>query len=157
MDLFRGVLRINELSHRTLLLTEAVIDCNSANYSAWHYRRLCLEALKSDLKEELTWVATVALDTPKNYQVRVAAIMHFCVDELFAHPLSCLFLLRRSALAPSSLAAREAGRSLARPDDERAAAHRGGARDGLEELSRVEPPTVVHQILHARPSSLLCC
>jgi protein farnesyltransferase/geranylgeranyltransferase type-1 subunit alpha len=68
MDMFRAVLRSNELSRRTLLLSEAVIDCNSANYSAWHFRRLCLERLDSDLAAELEWVATVALDTPKNYQ-----------------------------------------------------------------------------------------
>lgn len=69
MDLFRAVLQRNELSPRTLLLSEAVIDVNSANYSAWHFRRLCLEALHSDLSAELEWVAGVARDTPKNYQL----------------------------------------------------------------------------------------
>lgn len=69
MDLFRGVVRLRELSARTLLLTEAVIDCNSANYSAWHYRRLCLASLHSDLRAELAWSAEVARDTPKNYQI----------------------------------------------------------------------------------------
>ena len=69
MDLFRAVVASNELSPRTLLLSEAVIDVNSANYSAWHFRRLCLERLGSDVGAELEWVATVARDTPKNYQL----------------------------------------------------------------------------------------
>ena len=69
MDIFRAILRTNEISQRTLLLTEAVIDVNSANYSAWHFRRLCLFELNSDLIDELRWVATVALDSPKNYQL----------------------------------------------------------------------------------------
>jgi len=69
MDIFRAVVASGELSPRVLLLSEAVIDCNSANYSAWHLRRQCLERLQSDLRAELEWVATVALDTPKNYQL----------------------------------------------------------------------------------------
>jgi protein farnesyltransferase/geranylgeranyltransferase type-1 subunit alpha len=35
MDCFRGVLRTNEFSERTLKLTEDVIACNPANYTAW--------------------------------------------------------------------------------------------------------------------------
>jgi len=69
MDIFRAVVASGELSSRVLLLSEAVIECNSANYSAWHLRRQCLDHLHSDLSEELEWVATVALDTPKNYQL----------------------------------------------------------------------------------------
>jgi len=69
LDLFRGVLATHELSYRSLLLTEAVIDVNSANYSAWHFRRLCLKATNADIDKELEWVAGVALDTPKNYQL----------------------------------------------------------------------------------------
>jgi protein farnesyltransferase/geranylgeranyltransferase type-1 subunit alpha len=69
MDMFRAVLSSHELSQRTLLLTEAVIECNSANYSAWHFRRLCLEHLQSSISDELEWVATIARDTPKNYQL----------------------------------------------------------------------------------------
>lgn len=100
MDMFRAVLRSNELSRRTLLLSEAVIDCNSANYSAWHFRRLCLERLGSDLNAELEWVATVALDTPKNYQSVDMTRCASAVQWSGCNSCACSFRLVRCFLMP---------------------------------------------------------
>lgn len=69
MDYFRAILRKDERSQRALDLTSDVVRLNSANYTAWYFRRLCLEALGSDLKEELRFVSAMALESPKNYQL----------------------------------------------------------------------------------------
>lgn len=69
MDCFRGVLKINEYSERTLALTLDVIDANPANYTVWLFRRRVLEALGSDLREELQYTADMAIQHPKNYQI----------------------------------------------------------------------------------------
>ena len=72
MDYFRAILAKNELSERALQLTNHVIQLNPANYTAWHYRRQCLTAVGSDLREELTcvprwcggrWAALTAVHT----------------------------------------------------------------------------------------------
>lgn len=66
----------DERSQRALDLTTEVIALNSANYTCWHFRRLCLDALPLDatsraraLAAELDYVASVAADSPKNYQL----------------------------------------------------------------------------------------
>jgi len=41
MDYFRAILKKNEISQRALDLTSKVINGNPANYTAWHFRRLC--------------------------------------------------------------------------------------------------------------------
>eukprot|EP01137_Pigoraptor_chileana_P009429 Opistho-2@57691 len=69
MDYFRAVLKSNERTLRALELTADVIRGNAANYTAWHYRRLLLEALNSDLREELAYCGDLALSNPKNYQI----------------------------------------------------------------------------------------
>ncbi|OQS07173.1 farnesyltransferase/geranylgeranyltransferase type-1 subunit alpha-like [Thraustotheca clavata] len=69
MDLFRAVLLSDELSERTLALTEVVIECNAANYTAWVFRRKILKALGSNLADELDFTMDKALENPKNYQV----------------------------------------------------------------------------------------
>jgi hypothetical protein len=43
---------------------------NPANYTAWHFRRLCLDALRCDLVSELDgFVFELAPENPKNYQM----------------------------------------------------------------------------------------
>ncbi|KAJ0407979.1 hypothetical protein ATCC90586_002007 [Pythium insidiosum] len=69
MDCFRGVLKLNELSERTLKLTLDVIDANPANYTAWTFRRKILDALNCNLYEELEYTERMALVHPKNYQI----------------------------------------------------------------------------------------
>mmetsp|Transcript_44275 Transcript_44275/g.101129 ORF Transcript_44275/g.101129 Transcript_44275/m.101129 type:complete len:301 (+) Transcript_44275:33-935(+) len=68
-DRFRFVCANKEYSKRALALTERIFELNSASYTAWWFRRRCLEALGSDLKAELEFVAGWAMDSPKNYQV----------------------------------------------------------------------------------------
>jgi len=72
MDIFRAVLKSDELSARALTLTADVIDLNAANYTAWHFRRRCLQAIGSDgsdYRAELEYVSAIAGDNPKNYQI----------------------------------------------------------------------------------------
>ena len=69
MGYFRAVVAANEQSERALALTADAIGANGANYTAWHYRRMCLEALGSDLTAETVYIDGVLDSTPKNYQV----------------------------------------------------------------------------------------
>lgn len=69
MDVFRAILAVDEMSERALALTSEVIEINPANYTAWHFRRRCLEALGSDLYSELRFIEEKAYDNPKNYQI----------------------------------------------------------------------------------------
>ena len=69
MNYFRGLLAVSEISERGLQLSNLVISLNSANYTAWHYRRVCLFALNKDLVSELLENEVLADATPKNYQL----------------------------------------------------------------------------------------
>jgi protein farnesyltransferase/geranylgeranyltransferase type-1 subunit alpha len=69
MDLFRTVLRRDERSARALQITTDTISLNPANYTAWHFRRLCLEHLQQDLAPELHFLSECANENPKNYQL----------------------------------------------------------------------------------------
>jgi protein farnesyltransferase/geranylgeranyltransferase type-1 subunit alpha len=69
MDSLRALLRADERSARALQVTQQAIALNPANYTAWHFRRLCLEHTHADLGDELQFVAQCALDNPKNYQL----------------------------------------------------------------------------------------
>lgn len=69
MSYFRAVVLSQEFSPRTLALSTLVISLNSANYSAWHFRRQCIEVVPVDLAEELVWLRDMAMESPKNYQL----------------------------------------------------------------------------------------
>jgi len=69
MDLFRAVMHAQEFSARALALTAQVVEGNPANYTAWQYRRRCLDATGADLREELRYTEATAYDNPKNYQI----------------------------------------------------------------------------------------
>eukprot|EP00727_Mastigamoeba_balamuthi_P011096 m51a1_g6609 hypothetical protein (309) ;mRNA; f:16660-17808 len=69
MSYFRAILRKDERSRRAYEICREAIDLNSANYTAWYYRRLCVEALNEDWRKELELAEEVAEDNPKNYQL----------------------------------------------------------------------------------------
>ena len=66
---FRAIQQRNETSQRALQLTAHVIEHNSANYTAWYYRRRCLKELAIELDDEREFTDKWARDCPKNYQV----------------------------------------------------------------------------------------
>ena len=61
--------RVRCALRRALALTGDVIEQNSANYTAWAYRRSCLYALGRPLEDELRFAEDIARATPKNYQL----------------------------------------------------------------------------------------
>lgn len=69
MDYFRAFLKSDEKSERALRLMGEVIRLNPANYTAWYFRRLCLDAIGADLRTELAFVDDCTTKSPKNYQV----------------------------------------------------------------------------------------
>ena len=69
MNYFRAVLQNDERSDRALSLTSEVIDLNAANYTAWYFRRLILQSLEVDLREEFKFTESVFRVSPKNYQL----------------------------------------------------------------------------------------
>ena len=87
MNIFRGLVKIKEYSKRALRLTQDLIQFNAANYSVWHFRRLCLVNVgdASDLANELDWVTKIAGSNPKNYQIwfhRRSLILQFGTDKI---------------------------------------------------------------------------
>jgi protein farnesyltransferase/geranylgeranyltransferase type-1 subunit alpha len=92
----RAVLQTCECSPRVLKLTATCLQQNPANYTVWHYRRQCLEAvhsgtddaLKSYIQADLELAASLGGDNPKNYQVwyHRRALLERLLDvpELFA-------------------------------------------------------------------------
>eukprot|EP00771_Trimastix_marina_P000576 gnl/Trimastix_PCT/1595.p2 GENE.gnl/Trimastix_PCT/1595~~gnl/Trimastix_PCT/1595.p2 ORF type:complete len:310 (-),score=86.93 gnl/Trimastix_PCT/1595:23-952(-) len=69
MGYFRAILQKGEVSERAFELTRDVIDINSANYTAWAYRRMLIEQLEKANEGEFAWTEELAYDSPKNYQV----------------------------------------------------------------------------------------
>jgi len=75
-DYFRAVLRRKELTPRALQLTRLCLEQNPANYTVWHYRRLCLyaDATTTDdwmtlISNDLALAAELGGANPKNYQI----------------------------------------------------------------------------------------
>jgi len=68
---FYSLFRSEERSARSVQLTEVVIRQNSANYTAWYWRRKCLEMMHANdwADSEIAFVDAWALKSPKNYQV----------------------------------------------------------------------------------------
>ncbi|RZC86951.1 hypothetical protein C5167_030299 [Papaver somniferum] len=69
MDYFRAVYLSDERTPRSLQLTAEVIQLNAGNYTVWHFRRLILESLGADLREELEFIERIAKSNSKNYQI----------------------------------------------------------------------------------------
>lgn len=82
MGVFRALYGKKELSARALALTEQAITLNPANYTAWAYRRQCIDKIatrfveKADksglsalLAHEFTYTDDISADSPKNYQL----------------------------------------------------------------------------------------
>jgi len=66
---WRAALKLDERSERTLKLTAACLKLNSANYTVWHFRRLCLDAVYHPDDKAAAVAATLGGDNPKNYQI----------------------------------------------------------------------------------------
>jgi len=69
MGYLRYVLQNDEMSDRAMDVTDDAINLNAANYTAWHFRRKLIVALKRDLKKEMEYTMEMALENPKNYQI----------------------------------------------------------------------------------------
>jgi len=81
MDYFRAIIKLNELSPRALDLTTEAISLNSANYTAWFFRRKLLHVLIPPAnspqaadspytwRKELEYLNEMGRASPKNYQV----------------------------------------------------------------------------------------
>lgn len=67
MSYFRAVLKAGEISERAFCLTQEVIFHAQGNYTAWFYRRKCIEELKLPLEDEMEWLQEAGLSMEKNY------------------------------------------------------------------------------------------
>ena len=71
-DYMRAILKADERSDRALKLTAVCLKLNPANYTVWHFRRLCLEQLgltEERVHHDLELAADLGGSNPKNYQI----------------------------------------------------------------------------------------
>jgi len=71
-DYMRAILKLDEKSERALRLTALCLKWNPANYTIWHYRRLCLHQVglsQERLQQDLDLAAVLGGVNPKNYQI----------------------------------------------------------------------------------------
>jgi protein farnesyltransferase/geranylgeranyltransferase type-1 subunit alpha len=66
---FRAILAKREISERSYLLTQDIIESCPTNYMAWYHRRQCVDQLSINLEDELDWLDSIAKDNQKNYQI----------------------------------------------------------------------------------------
>jgi len=75
---WRALLARDERSERALQLTATCLAINPANYTVWHFRRLCLDAVYGGnnvvttfdyIPADLELAASLGGDNPKNYQI----------------------------------------------------------------------------------------
>eukprot|EP00239_Pterosperma_sp_CCMP1384_P009374 CAMPEP_0197862592 /NCGR_PEP_ID=MMETSP1438-20131217/39466_1 /TAXON_ID=1461541 /ORGANISM="Pterosperma sp., Strain CCMP1384" /LENGTH=307 /DNA_ID=CAMNT_0043480197 /DNA_START=57 /DNA_END=980 /DNA_ORIENTATION=- len=69
MNYFRGIVALKEHSQRALDITKEVISRTGAHFTAWNYRWETLNAIGSDLWEELEYLFVMGQKYPKNYQI----------------------------------------------------------------------------------------
>lgn len=71
MGYFRAIVQANEISRRALELTQLVIKVNYGCYTAWYYRRKCLDELgeASDWQWEIYFLNSIGVELEKNYQI----------------------------------------------------------------------------------------
>lgn len=71
MKYFRAILHADEISRRALELTQVVIKVNYGCYTAWYYRRKCLDQIGTpeDWKWESKFLNSIGVALEKNYQI----------------------------------------------------------------------------------------
>jgi protein farnesyltransferase/geranylgeranyltransferase type-1 subunit alpha len=77
-DYLRACFKSGEKSDRSLKLSATCLQLNPANYTVWHYRRACMDALgyfdswkvaKQRIQQDLSLSSQLGGNNPKNYQV----------------------------------------------------------------------------------------
>ena len=53
MNYFRAITKAGEISERAFKLTQDVIGLSEGNYTAWFYRRKCIEGLGLSIADEM--------------------------------------------------------------------------------------------------------
>ncbi|UVC49638.1 protein farnesyltransferase subunit alpha [Theileria orientalis] len=66
--LFNALIKSKEYSTRGMYLSKLMIKLNPANYTAWHYRLLCVKTLELNLEEELEFARRITFESIKSYQ-----------------------------------------------------------------------------------------